>query len=189
VIPAFETLRSNDRTPLRGQSKARRGTERTQLECGGQDRPVVTTRGNMRPGDLRFVIRVGSRAGNAARRLGQLHRITLYPSFLFRPSSSSSSPLPPFLSHLVYFPLLRSMSQAKLCAYILFRFAVLILFSQNASPSAKYRLCPGSVLTSFYTLDKLSTNVIPRISWYSSRGARPTPGGRQRGQCFSPPYS
>jgi hypothetical protein len=163
VIPAFETLRSNDRTPLRGQSKARRGTERTQLECGGQDRPVVTTRGNMRPGDLRFVIRVGSRAGNAARRLGQLHRITLYPSFLLRPSSSSSSrPSPPFypVSYTLryYDPCLRLncthiFSSALPCSFSL---------SQNASPSTKYRLCPGSVQTSFYTLDKLYTNVIPK---------------------------
>jgi hypothetical protein len=43
------------------------------------------------------------------------------------------------------------MSQAKLCVYILIRLALLIL-SQNAPPSAKYRLCPGSVLPSFYAL-------------------------------------
>ena len=137
------------------------------------------------------MIRVGSRAGNAARRLGQLHRIThsvSLPHFSSVHPPPPLPPLPPFnpisYTFRYYDPCLRLncthiFSSALPCSLSMSeRFALRQI-------STLSRVCLDFFLLKIYFMRITSQ----RISWYSSRSTRPTTGSRQRGRCFSPPYS
>ena len=185
-IKRYATLIFDERrsSPHRESYVARRAPRKargTKPLMIGQSSPAVII---IRAGD--FEIRdpgEGSRAGNAAQRESEVgpashHSLCIPPSFLFRTSSSSSSPPSP-----QSIPSPTADVSGKIVRIYYPPLCLAHSLAQNAPPSAKYRLCSGSVLTSFYTLDffRYLFSFFHRISWYSPRGTGPTPGSRQRG--------